>query len=181
METYWAAPAAARDHVAALGRPSTVCVPVGSARIARGGAQQQGDHDASIRPSRAVSRILSQLWVAQIAPRSALIAPSEIFSAVVCQGHVSSWSSGSAESVCGRACSLPNVRDSTALPVAPSAARHFRRFFPRGAVACVKACVCCGGVGGVKCLVRCVRDRHRTTADAHPSAGAWAVGGGSTW
>eukprot|EP01046_Picozoa_sp_COSAG06_P019561 COSAG06_NODE_1400_length_9574_cov_4.665858_5_plen_174_part_00 len=61
-----------------------------SARIARGGAQQQGDHDASIRPSRAVSRILSQLWVAQIAPR-ALIAPSEIFSAV-CQGHVSSWS-----------------------------------------------------------------------------------------
>ena len=50
METYWAAPAAARDHVAALGRPSTVCVPVGSARIARGGAQQQGDHDASITP-----------------------------------------------------------------------------------------------------------------------------------
>jgi hypothetical protein len=50
VETYWAAPAAARDHVAALGRPSTVCVPVGSARIARGGAQQQGDHDASITP-----------------------------------------------------------------------------------------------------------------------------------
>ena len=50
METYWAAPAAARDHVAALGRPSMVCVPVGSARIARGGAQQQGDHDASITP-----------------------------------------------------------------------------------------------------------------------------------
>jgi hypothetical protein len=50
METYWATPAAARDHVAALVRPSTVCVPVGSARIARGGAQQQGDHDASITP-----------------------------------------------------------------------------------------------------------------------------------
>ena len=50
METYWAAPAAARDHVAALGRPSTVCVPVGSARIAQGGAQQHGDHEASITP-----------------------------------------------------------------------------------------------------------------------------------
>ena len=50
METYCATPAVARDHVAALGRPSTVCVPVGSARIARGGAQQQGDHDASITP-----------------------------------------------------------------------------------------------------------------------------------
>ena len=50
METYWATPAAARDHVAALGRPSTVCVPVGSARIAQGGAQQHGDHEASITP-----------------------------------------------------------------------------------------------------------------------------------
>ena len=50
METYWAAPAAARDHVAALDRPSTVCVPVKSARAARGGAQQQGDHEASITP-----------------------------------------------------------------------------------------------------------------------------------
>ena len=50
VETYWAAPAAARDHVAALGRPSTVCVPVGSARIAQGGAQQHGDHEASITP-----------------------------------------------------------------------------------------------------------------------------------
>ena len=50
METYWAAPAAARDHVAALGRPSTVCVPVGSAHIAQGGAQQHGDHEASITP-----------------------------------------------------------------------------------------------------------------------------------
>ena len=50
METYWAAPAAARDHVAALGRPSMVCVPVGSARIAQGGAQQHGDHEASITP-----------------------------------------------------------------------------------------------------------------------------------
>ena len=48
METYWAAPAAARDHVAAFDRPSTVCVPVKSARAARGGAQQQGDHEASI-------------------------------------------------------------------------------------------------------------------------------------
>ena len=28
-EAYWAAPAAARGHVAALDRPSTVCVPVG--------------------------------------------------------------------------------------------------------------------------------------------------------
>ena len=50
METYWAAPAAARDHVAAFDRPSTVCVPVKSARAARGGAQQQGDHEASITP-----------------------------------------------------------------------------------------------------------------------------------
>ena len=50
METYWATPAVARDHVAALGRPSTVCVPVGSARIAQGGAQQHGDHEASITP-----------------------------------------------------------------------------------------------------------------------------------
>ena len=50
METYWAAPAAARDHVAALDRPSTVCVPVKSARAARGGAQQQDDHEASITP-----------------------------------------------------------------------------------------------------------------------------------
>ena len=50
METYWAAPAAARDHVAALDRPSTVCVPVKSARAARGGAQKQGDHEASITP-----------------------------------------------------------------------------------------------------------------------------------
>ena len=50
METYWAAPAAARDHVAALDRPSTVCVPVKSARAARGGAQQQGDHEAPITP-----------------------------------------------------------------------------------------------------------------------------------
>ena len=49
-ETYWAAPAAARDHVAAFDRPSTVCVPVKSARAARGGAQQQGDHEASITP-----------------------------------------------------------------------------------------------------------------------------------
>ena len=72
METYWAAPAAARDHVAALDMPSTVCVPVGSARIAQGGAQQQGDHEASITPIAGchVSRILaaSQLWVGQIAP-----------------------------------------------------------------------------------------------------------------
>ena len=50
METYWAAPAAARDHVAALDRPSTVCVPVKSARAARGGGQHQGDHEASITP-----------------------------------------------------------------------------------------------------------------------------------
>ena len=50
METYWAAPAAARDHVAAFDRPSTVCVPVKSARAARGGAQKQGDHEASITP-----------------------------------------------------------------------------------------------------------------------------------
>ena len=50
METYWAAPAAARDHVAAFDRLSTVCVPVKSARAARGGAQQQGDHEASITP-----------------------------------------------------------------------------------------------------------------------------------
>eukprot|EP01046_Picozoa_sp_COSAG06_P058898 COSAG06_NODE_11997_length_1437_cov_2.572496_1_plen_121_part_00 len=50
LSHYWAAPAAARDHVAALDMPPTVCVPVRSARIARGGAQQQGDHDASITP-----------------------------------------------------------------------------------------------------------------------------------
>jgi hypothetical protein len=42
-------------HIATLDRPSTVRVPVGSARAARGGAQQQGGHEAapSSRPSRA--------------------------------------------------------------------------------------------------------------------------------
>ena len=50
MEAYWAAPATARGHIATLDRPSTVRVPVGSTRAARGGAQQQGDHDASITP-----------------------------------------------------------------------------------------------------------------------------------
>ena len=55
MEAYWAAPATARGHIATLDRPSTVRVPVGSARAARGGAQQQGGHEAapSSRPSRA--------------------------------------------------------------------------------------------------------------------------------
>ena len=78
METYWAAPAAARDHVAALGRPSPVCVPVGSARIAQGGAQQHGDHEASITPIAGCQPDFgaSQLWVAQIAPRASTHCPA---------------------------------------------------------------------------------------------------------
>ena len=49
-KTRWTASATANDHAVAPKRPTTAGAPVGSARAARGRAQQQRNHEAFIVP-----------------------------------------------------------------------------------------------------------------------------------